>query len=76
MNKNTSREGCNNPMWGKHHSAITRQKQSFSAIRRNQKAKDSQHHITMDEFLSNNPTLANYIKEIVKEEISKYLSMK
>ena len=74
------RRGINNPMYGRHHSAITRQKQSDSAIRRNQqykKALDSQHHVTMDEFLKNNPTVEEYIKElaktVIKEEIDKFV---
>ena len=37
-NQNTrpSRKGNLNPMWGRHHSAATKQKQSDAAIRRNQ----------------------------------------
>ena len=71
-----NRQGQNNPMWGRHHSAITRQKQSDAAIRRNQqykKALDSQHHVTMDEFLSNNPVAEQYIKKLIKEEIDKFI---
>ena len=77
-NNRPNRQGQNNPMYGRHHSAITRQKQSDAAIRRNQqykKALDSQHHVTMDEFLSNNPSVKEYIKvlanKIIKEEIDK-----
>ena len=79
-NKNTrpSRKGNLNPMWGRHHSAATKQKQSDAAIRRNQeykKALDSQHHVSMDEFLSNNPSVKEYIKllaqSVIKEEIDK-----
>ena len=77
------RRGANNPMYGRHHSAITRQKQSDAAIRRNQqykKALDSQHHVTMDEFLSNNPSVKEYIKvlanKIIKEEIDKCVRQK
>lgn len=79
-NQNTrpSRKGNLNPMWGRHHSAATKQKQSDAAIRRNQeykKALDAQHHVTMDEFLSNNPSVKEYIKvlasKIIKEEINK-----
>ncbi len=75
-NNRPDRRGVNNPMWGRHHSAITRQKQSDAAIRRNQqykKALDSQHHLTMDEFLSNNPTVEEYIKTLVKEQIDKFI---
>ena len=74
------RHGANNPMWGRHHNSITRQKQSDAAIRRNQqykKALDAQHHLTMDEFLSNNPSVEQYIKalasKVIKEEIDKFI---
>ena len=69
------RHGANNPMWGRHHSSVTRQKQSDAAIRRNQqykKALDSQHHVTMDEFL-NSPSVNEHIKTLVKEEIDRYI---
>lgn len=72
--KRPNRMGCNNPMWGRHHSTITRQKQSDAAIRRNQeykKALDNQHHVSMEEFLSNNPTVKEYISTLVKEETDK-----
>ena len=75
-NNRPDRHGSNNPMWGRHHSTITRQKQSDAAIRRNQqykKALDSQHHVSMEEFLSNNPTFEEYIHTLVKEEIDKFV---
>lgn len=81
-NQNTrpSRKGNLNPMWGRHHSAATKQKQSDAAIRRNQeykKALDSQHHVSMEEFLANNPSVKEYIKvlanSIIKEEINKFV---
>lgn len=71
-----SRYGANNPMYGKHHSTVTRQRQSRAAIQRNQKYKetlDSQHHVSMDEFLSNNPTVEQYINTLIREQIDKYL---
>ncbi len=78
QNNRPSRKGNLNPMWGRHHSAATKQKQSDAAIRRNQeykKALDSQHHVSMDEFLSNNPSVKEYIKllaqSVIKEEIDK-----
>ena len=79
-NKNIrpSRKGNLNPMWGRHHSAATKQKQSDAAIKRNQeykKALGNQHNISMDEFLSNNPSVKEYIKQlaqsVIKEEINK-----
>lgn len=71
-----SREGQNNPMWGRHHTSVTKQKQSDAAKRRYQKYKkamDSQHHITMDEFLSNNPSVKEYISLLVRNQISEMI---
>lgn len=67
-----NRQGANNPMYGRHHSTTTKQKQSDAAKRRAaeiKKWKDSQHHITMDEFLANNPTVKEYIVHLVKQQI-------
>ena len=59
-------------------SEATRQKQSQAAQNRAaeyKKWKDSQHHVTMDEFLAANPSVKEYIKvlasKIIKEEIDK-----
>lgn len=71
-----NREGANNPMWGRHHSQQTKNNMSQKARERAEqykKLKDNQHHITMDEFLSNNPTVEEYIKTLVKEEIDKFI---
>ena len=75
IQKKKDRCGANNPMWGRHHSAITKQKQSDAAIRRNQqykKALDNQHHITMDEFLGSQ-SIKEYINSIIREEINMML---
>ena len=54
--------GCNNPFWGHRHTEQS-------------KWKDSQHHVSMDEFLSANPSVKEYIKvlaqSVIKEEIDK-----
>ena len=74
QNSRPSRKGNLNPMWGRHHSTITRQKQSDAAIRRNQeykKWKDSQKPMTMAEFLGENPSVEQYIKTLVKEETNR-----
>lgn len=74
--KRPDRHGSNNPMWSRHHSLETRQKQSDAAKRRNQqykKALDAQHHLTMSEFLSNDPIAEQYIKNLIKEEIDKFI---
>lgn len=70
------RHGANNPFYGHRHTSQSKEKMSQAAIRRNQeykKAMDSQHHLSMDEFLSNNPQLdlKGYIESLVKEDILK-----
>ena len=74
--KRPDRHGANNPMFNRKHSQEAKNKMSQAAIRRNQqykKALDAQHHLTMDEFLSNNPVTEQYLKKIIKEEIDKYI---
>ena len=73
--KKIDRHGANNPMFGRHHSSITRQKQSDAAKKRYQQYKqwkDNQAHITMDELLSNQP-MREHINSIIREEIAKLL---
>ncbi len=72
--KRPDRHGQNNPMFGRTHSQQSREKMSQAATLRNQEYKkwrDSQHHISMDEFLSNNPQLdiKGYIQSLVKEDV-------
>ena len=70
------RHGANNPMYGRTHSQQSREKMSQAATLRNQqykKALDAQHHITMDEFLRNNPTVEEYIKTLVRESIERFI---
>lgn len=66
-----SRQGANNPMWGKKHSDEARRKQSEAAKKRHQeyqKWKDSQAHLTMDEFLGSMP-MREYISSLIREAI-------
>jgi hypothetical protein len=72
--------GTNNPMWGRKHSQQSKNLMSQAATLRNQQYRDalrSQHHLTMDEFLSDNPSVKEYIKtltnKVVKEEIDKLI---
>lgn len=70
-----SRQGANNPMWGRKHSDEARRKQSEAAKKRHQeyqKWKDSQAHLTMDEFLSSQP-MREYISSLIREEIDKVI---
>ena len=75
--------GTNNPMYGRRHSEASRNKMSQAATLRNQQYRDAlrnQHHVTMDEFLSANPSVKEYIKllanKIIKEEIDKVIWQK
>jgi len=68
--------GQNNGFYGKKHTQQTKNLMSQKAKDREaqyKKWKDSQHHISMDEFLSNNPTVEQYIKALVRESIEKYI---
>ena len=70
--KRQDRSGANNPMWQRKHTTQSREKMSQAAQQRAaeiRKWKDSQHHITMDEFLANNPTVKEYIVHLVKQQI-------
>ena len=70
--------GTNNPFYGHRHTEQSKNLMKTKAqerARQYQKWKDSQHHVTMDEFLSNNPSVKEYIKvlanQVIKEEIDK-----
>lgn len=68
-----SREGVNNPMWGRKQSEEARRKQSEAAKRRAadyNKWKDSQKHITMDEFLKGE-NFKRRVAEVLREELMK-----
>jgi hypothetical protein len=74
--KRPDRHGANNPMYGRTHSQQSKERMSQAATLRNQQYKEAlrnQHHISMDEFLSNNPTVEQYIKTLVRESIEKYI---
>lgn len=70
--------GSNNPFYGHRHTEQSKNLMKSKAqerARQYQKWKDSQHHISMDEFLSANPSVKEYIKllaqSVIKEEIDK-----
>ena len=69
----TSRVGSANPMWGRSHTQSTKDLMSRKAKERYQKWKHPEEHLTMDEFLSNNPMTEQYLKKIIQEEISRLL---
>ena len=72
--------GCHNPFWSHRHSEYSKNLMKTKAqerVKQYQKWKDSQHHVTMDEFLAANPSVKEYIKtlanKVVKEEIDKLI---
>ena len=70
--------GCHNPMYGRRHSEASRNKMSQAATLRNQQYRDAlrnQHHLTMDEFLSANPKVEEYIKELTKSVVKEQIDL-
>lgn len=68
--------GTNNPFWGHRHTEQSKNLMKAKAqerARQYQKWKDGQHHVTMAEFLSNNPTVEEYIKTLVRESIERFI---
>lgn len=75
IQKKRDRHGANNPMWGRKHSDEARRKQSEAAKKRHQQYqqwKDSQAHLTMDEFLGSQP-MREYISSLIREQIDKMI---
>ena len=69
------RHGANNPMWGRTHSQLSKEKMSQAASLRNQQYRDAlrnQHHVTMDELLGN-PKMQEYITHLVKTQIDEMI---
>ena len=70
--------GCHNPMYGRRHSEASRNKMSQAATLRNQQYRDAlrnQRHVTMDEFLSANPKVEEYIKELTKNVVKEQIDL-
>ena len=74
-----SRKGNLNPMYGRSHSQQSRQKMSDSHRAYQERIRQAQQQkpMTMDEFLSNNPSVTEYIKVLadkaIKEQIDKII---
>ena len=69
-----SRKGQANPMWGRKQSEETRRKQSEAAKRHAEdyrKWRDSQEHVTMDEFLKGE-SFKRRVSEILREELMRF----
>lgn len=74
VHQRSSRIGAANPMWGRKQSEETRRKQSEAAKRHAEEYKkwrDSQEHITMDEFLQGE-SFNRRVSEILREELLKF----
>ena len=69
------RHGSANPMFNRHHSEQSKSLMRQKALQRNQeykKWKDSQHHVSMDEFLQGE-SFHSRVTEIIREEIKNIL---
>ena len=65
-------------MYGRKHSEASRNKMSQAATLRNQQYRDAlrnQRHVTMDEFLSANPKVEEYIKELTKNVVKEQIDL-
>ena len=76
--KRPDRHGSNNPMYGRTHSQQSKEKMSQAATLRNQQYKQAldnlnKQHITMADFLSNNPTVKEYLTHLVRHQIQEML---
>ena len=82
------RRGSNNPMFGKTHSQESRNKMSQSHRAYQQRIRDNQSNtnqnrnyvmqpMTMQDFLSNHPSVEDYLKQlakkVIREEIDKFI---
>ena len=73
--KRKDRHGINNPLFGRTHRQASQHHMSQAATLRHQQyqqLKNSQAHLTMDEFLGSQ-SMREYICSLIKEEISKLL---
>lgn len=71
-----SREGQNNPMWGKQMPQSARIKQSEAAKRHwedYKKLKDRQEHVSMEDFLKGE-SFKRRVSEILREELMKVVN--
>ena len=76
QNNRPSRAGTANPFWGHTHRESSKALMRTAAARRAsqyKKWKDANKPLTMDEFLSNNPTVKEYITQLVRQQISEMI---
>lgn len=78
VNQNTrpSRAGSANPFWGHSHRESSKAVMRAKALERARQFKkwtDSNKPLTMDEFLSNNPTVKEYITQLVRQQINEMI---
>lgn len=78
VNKNNrpSRAGSANPFWGHSHRESSKAVMRAKALERARQFKkwtDSNKPLTMDEFLSNNPTVKEYITQLVRQQINEMI---
>ena len=71
-----SRAGTDNPFWGHTHresSKALMRRAAQERARQYKKWTDSNKPLTMDEFLSNNPTVKEYITQLVRQQINEMI---
>ena len=76
QNDRPSRAGSSNPFWGHSHRESSKALMRAAAAKRNsqyKKWKDSNKPLSMDEFLSNNPTVREYITQLVRQQINEMI---
>lgn len=76
QNTRPSRAGTGNPFWGHRHRESSKALMSQKAQERARQYKkwtDSNKPLSMDEFLSNNPTVKEYITQLVRQQINEMI---
>lgn len=76
QNNRPSRAGSGNPFWGHSHRESSKALMRTKALERARQFKkwtDSNKPLTMDEFLSNNPTVKEYITQLVRQQINEMI---
>ena len=76
QNERPSRAGSYNPFWGHRHRESSKSLIRTKALERARQYKkwtDSNKPLSMDEFLSNNPTVKEYITQLVRQQINEMI---
>lgn len=85
INSRPDRRGANNPMYGRTHSQESRNKMSQSHKVYQQRIRDNQSKnnqnsnyvmqpMTMQDFLSNHPSVEDYLKQLAKKVVTEQIN--